>query len=283
LFVKKGTNVMKVRSTLCTLSATLVALGCAQTVRAAQVALGSDYFQTQPGTMFNFGPPIGTVDFTGNSIGPGATDTIVERLADATINGNSIPIQIVALSLESTAPVSIGGFNYNASVTLDPSHLGNDMGMMMIMGSSAGGTFNSFFDVFFEVQFAPINGGPSLAPFFDHVLLNNTGATWSPTPPPGAVIVKGPDDDPVGAVGLPPTAADQMANLHDSCSDPTICLDSTIPEVDFFVVGNVIEDSSGMAHHVVTNSLNTPEPGTFLSLAAFAAGFVWMRLKTKRR
>ncbi len=76
---------------------------------ADNVALGSDYFQTQAGTSFDFGGPIGVVNFMGSPIGPGLTDTIVQRLNDVVINGASGTIQITALSLVSTAPVNIGG------------------------------------------------------------------------------------------------------------------------------------------------------------------------------
>ena len=50
---------------------------------ALDVSLGSDYLQTQPGTSFNFGAGIGVVNFTGLPIGPGLTDTIVQRQQNA--------------------------------------------------------------------------------------------------------------------------------------------------------------------------------------------------------
>jgi hypothetical protein len=81
------------------------------------VALGSDYFQSQAGTQFNFGGPIGLVNFMGLPIGPGNTDTLVQRQADATINGSAIPLQMTALSLESLAPVNVGGSFFDAFVT----------------------------------------------------------------------------------------------------------------------------------------------------------------------
>src|SRR5438876_12000125 len=49
-------------------------------VTSPTVALGTDYFQTQPGTFFNFGPGIGIVNFVGLPIGPLSTDTSVTRL-----------------------------------------------------------------------------------------------------------------------------------------------------------------------------------------------------------
>src|SRR3974390_1931024 len=166
--------------------------GCAN--GAPCVALGSDYLQTQPGSSFNFGTGIGVVNFMGLPIGPGLTDTIGQRQADAFINGGPIPIQLVALSMESTAPVSVGGSFFDVFVTLDPANLGKDVGMMSIMGTLGGGTFTSFFDVFFDAHFAPVSTGQ---PFdvFSSITLSNGGSAWSPTPPPNAVIVNGPFGD----------------------------------------------------------------------------------------
>jgi len=69
---------------------------------ADQVALGSSYFHTSS-TIIDFGGSIGPVSLTGNPIGPGNTDTIIECQADAIINGPAIPIQLRALSLTSIA------------------------------------------------------------------------------------------------------------------------------------------------------------------------------------
>ena len=225
--------------------------GCAN--GAPCVALGTDYLQTQPGSNFNFGPGIGVVNFMGLPIGPGNTDTTVQRQSDADINGGSIPIQITALSMESTAPVNVGGSFFDVFVTLDPKNLGNDRGSMSIMGSLAGGTFTSSFNVFFEANFVPVGGG-SGTPIFNNILLSNGGSAWSPTPPPSAVIVKGP-------------FRDQSANTH-----------AGLPAnfVDFFPcsVAPCTEDSSGAAHHVVQPA-TTPEPSTFLLLGPAGIGLLW--------
>src|SRR5579863_1083480 len=101
------------------------------------VALGTDYFQTQAGTFFNFMGQ--TIPLTGNPIGPGMTDTIIERQSDAVLGGTT-PIQITALSLESVAPVNIGGSFFDIFVTLDPLNLSNDTGALVITGDATGGT-----------------------------------------------------------------------------------------------------------------------------------------------
>jgi hypothetical protein len=83
----------------------LVMLGSSVSAGAADidptvpsVALGSNYFATQPGTHYNFGGGIGDVSLMGLPIGPSNTNTIIQRKADAVLGGPAIPIQMVALS-----------------------------------------------------------------------------------------------------------------------------------------------------------------------------------------
>ena len=232
------------------------------------VALGSDYFQTTAGT-FAVLPGIGLVDFVGNPIGPGNTDTIVQRQADAIINGPSIPIEIVALSLESAAPVNVGGSFFDVFVTLDndgdPIDKGHNTGMMTITGTPAGGIFSSFFDVFFDVTLHPVGGGPNVViPDQDIPMLSNAGAAWSSTPPPGALLVDGVDD-------ALPAVQDQAANHHSN-------LDSN--EVDFFVVNGVQEIAPNEAHNVTTTTV--PEPSPLLVLAMGVVGTAGVVVRRRR-
>jgi uncharacterized protein (TIGR03382 family) len=251
------------------------------------VAAGSDYFQTLPGTFANV-PGIGFVSFMGNPIGPGSTDTIVQRQADADINGAPIPIQITALSLKSTAPVNIGGSFFDVFVNLDTSdQTVHNKGSMTINGTPAGGTFSSFFDVFYDVTATQV-GNPSNTMTFTGVDGGNLSGSniWNPVAPLNAVIVTGP-------------FGDQNANMH-----------TGLPanEVDFFPgsLGNVTVDVPGMSpvgvanflvesvgpndllHHVAgladtpPGILFVPEPGAGSLLAVFllpAAGFLLRRRK----
>jgi hypothetical protein len=172
------------------------------------VVRGTDYFQTVPGvsnvsgTWFDFGGPIGIVDFIWLPVGPGNTDTIVQRQADADLTMPSpIPLRIVTLSLESTSAVDISGSFFRVFVTLDPANLSRDIGTMTVMGNTAtGGTFTSSLDVFFDAHFQPVTTG---SPFdvLSEISLDNFGTSWTPTPPPGAVVVYGP-------------VGDQQANCH---------------------------------------------------------------------
>ena len=237
-------------------------------VTSPNVALGTDYFQTQPGTVFIFTGDIFPhgelqVNFVGLPIGPFSTDTIIQRQADATINDNGITIQIVALSLQSTQPVIINGVLYNVFVTLDPARLAEDTGKLTVHGTLAGGTFDSKLNVFFLANFVPVGGGQGTV-MPGNVMLTQSGGLWSPTPSPRSVIVRGLDDG---------STADLAANLHTG-------LDSQ--EVDFFV-GSLMEQHSGNgAVHIVRVAV-TPEPSSLLLIGpALAAVFLRWKLRHRR-
>jgi hypothetical protein len=247
------------------------------------VALGSDYFATAPGTQFTPADTTTTIPLMGVPLGPGNnTDTIVQRQADAVINGPSVPIQLTALQLESTGPVPLFG-NIPIFVSLDPANLSKDTGTITITGSLSGGTFSSFFDVFFDICTAPgVNGigcgtGTSLGT--GNFALQSQGPQgWLPTPPPDAQEVK-------GAFG------DQAANTHTGLPDN---------EVDFFP-GYTINPATGVppligldglpeltplkecdvrsctdeAHFTVV--AKAPEPGTLALLATGLLGLLGLR------
>ncbi len=118
------------------------------------IPLGSDYIETVQPTFFN---PLGPLNpLAGLPIGPGTTDTIIQRQAncviDLAVNGSncSIPIEMVALSLVSTVDPLVRLRETPGSV-VGTSRSG---GMMTILsdGSGNGGTFDSFFDVFFDLS-----------------------------------------------------------------------------------------------------------------------------------
>jgi PEP-CTERM motif len=233
------------------------------------VALGSDYFATLPGTFFNFGGGIGNVNLMGLPIGPGNTDTIIQRKADAALGGAAIPIQLVGLSLRSTAPVNVGGSFFDVFITLDPANLANDTGTMSIAGNTTiGGTFSSALNIFFQAHFAPLGPG-SAFDVFNQVNVTNSGAAWGPTPPLSDVIVNGPDDG---------TTADQQANKHTGliCTAPTGAC-----EVDFFSLTNVTRTTSTGNFALVESQATAavPEPTSLLLLGAgiIALGLLKLR------
>jgi len=231
------------------------------------VAQGTDYFQTIPGngqsgTFFNFGgyDGIGLVDFMGVPIGPGNTDTEVERLGNAQINGGPVEIQLETLSLESTAPVDIGGYLYNMFIGLNPAD--QSTGTITIMGTTYGGTFTSTLNVYFEASFVPTNGGPPVNPFTNEVTLTNPGATWSSQISSADLLVP-------GALG------NQAANCHTG-TGPYGCLNPNGQDqgyVDFFP-GEFSEcTGSGGCHEVEPASV--PEPSTLLLLGPAVVGIFW--------
>ena len=262
----------------------LVMLGSSMTASAADidptvpsVALGSEYFASQPGTHFNFGGGIGDVNFLGLPIGPFNTDTIIQRKADAVLGGSAIPIQMVGLSLKSAAPVNVGGSFFDVFVTLDPANLANDTGTMAIAGNTTtGGTFASALNVFFQAHFAPTAAG-SAFDVFNQVNITSSGTAWGPTPPAGAVIVNGADDG---------TTADQQANKHSGL----ICTVATgACEVDFFLPtkGTTLVQSSATGNFSLmavgaTTPTPVPEPGSLLLLSSGIIAF-GLRLKWRRR
>jgi hypothetical protein len=227
--------------------------------KADTVVLGSDYLRTLAGTSFNFGAPIGSVDFKGFPIGPGNTDTIVQRTSDVTINDPAGgTLKIVALSLVSAAPVPLLGAP--VYISLDPNHLADDTGQIWINGSAAtGGAFSSTFHLYFDVCTAPgvkgVGCGSGNLLFSGYKIFDTLpGSTWLPTPPLGAVIVSGP-------------VGDQWANLHSGLN----------PDQSDFWPAVTIHDA-GDGRHVVDPAV--PEASTW---AMMLLGFAGLGFLANRR
>jgi hypothetical protein len=273
------------RKTLLCFSTILALTLCATTHTAnAQsgpdsISIGTDYFQTQAGTWFNFGTPFGVVDFKGVPIGPGNTDTIVQRQKGSALTpgGAAVTVntQLTNLSLESTAPLTLGTDSYNAFVTLDPANLANDTGTLQVSLNAAGtgGTFDSTLNVYFDVTFQQVGGPPSPIPTIDgyQQLTSASPTDWSTTPPAsGAWLVSGTDDG---------FSDDQNANIHTGL-DPG--------ELDFWPGvdpsnGQVvpIAETHPFISHIV-DPTPTPEPGPG-SLLLLATGFLGLGILGRKR
>jgi len=200
--------------------------------KADVVEMGTDYFTTLTGTYFNF-PGIGVVDFVGSPAG--GPDTEIQRLRDVSLSGGTTPLRMLELSLVSAAPVTIGGFQYNVNVGLNPAV--PSTGSMQIFGSGAGGTFNSRLNVNFDASFTPVGSGPAIPTVAGSLpLVSIPGSQWSPTPPTGAALAIGPDSPIEGS------PADLPYNMHTG-------LDRG--EVDFFPIAPLTETHPSGAQHVV--------------------------------
>ncbi len=252
---------------------------------ALSILLGSDYFTT-PGdgsTNVNFAglgvpvlAPLGVVGFQGRPIGPGATDTIVERQEDAILPGvgssDTIPIELVALSLESIDPVVIMGTPGRLFVSLTPGQA--TVGTMTINhenpddgGPLAEGTFSStFFDVFFDLTLET-TGGPNFLGSFNFGEPLNGNGFWSHESQPEDLLVSGP-------------AGDQEANSH--TNPPTGFGDFFLAGFDLggAPVERLIVEStpSGNENHVPIPPTQVPAPaGLWLLMTGLGLGAVLKR------
>lgn len=238
-----------------------VALPCQATTT---ILPGFDLFETTTPTTFNgtpfIGVPLGTFNF-GGTIGikpTGTTDTIVQRLGTATFPGPGtappIPIELVQLQLVSAAPVDMGfGFGLHFMTLQSNRSLGeggpgpDSAGQMTVTFGPEGaphGTFDSFFDVFFDLRI----GAPN-APivFSNDLIMSSTGVPWSHQADPGALHVNG---------------ANQLLNGTDISND-------------FWPVVPFTESHPSGAQHSVINP--TPEPSISI-LAILGCGTVlWRR------
>ena len=211
---------------------------------ADRVLLGSDYLHTVAPTSF---APIGNL--ASAPIGPGNTDTIVRRLGNcdlvlATAGSQcTIPIELVALSLFSTT---------NPLIRVRESPTLASPGSMTITsdGSGTGGTFSSFFDIFFELSF---DGGSTFSPGGD-LVLSSSSASWS-TLEQGLLVN--------GLIG------NVSANRH--TDKGTACpLPLPMKCVDFYIPQVVTHLSPTDIHSVMSA---VPEPG---GLALAALGLLLM-------
>jgi hypothetical protein len=236
------------------------------------VAAGTDYLMTFPGTQFN-GIPLTGYPIVG---APGGADTIIQRTSDTVINGGfQSNLQITGLSLANVAD--------DIFITLDPADLALDTGTINVMGSLAGGTFDSTLNVYFDVCMGGDSGtgvGCGAFPFYDGGVLNGStvlsqnGAEW--TSVPAGPLVIGPYSNGVNPynehTGLPSNVVDFFPG------DPGIV---TLPNGQTWNVRSFQESSAGFSEtHVVGELLDpVPEPTSMILLGTGLLGLAGWKKK----
>jgi len=222
------------------------------------VAAGYDLFQSVTGVGSggtNFmgvdftGVPLNTFNFGGTigvqNVGP--TDTIIQRLSTVTVlaPGQSAitGLNVLALQLETTAPTTVFGPLANYFITLTPAATSTGS-MNITFASTAGGTFTSQLDLFFDIHMGALNG-PVVAS--EELMLSNSGAAWGRIPPPGSVLING---------------VNNFLNGNDNSQD-------------FFINPPLIEAHPTAGQHQVQEAGTIPEPsawvmGTIAAVAGLA-------------
>lgn len=224
---------------------------------------GSDYFHTVaaglPGLGSLIGRPGGVDDIRPQYAPlPAAVDTIVERQADCNVSlggSCSIAIELVGLSLQSTD----GSFWVREDINRASSGSMTINYLTLDVNGVASGTFDSFFDVFFQYS---VDGGTNwfametpigLYPGVQPYKLGSNGSAWS--------------SDPNGTLLLTGSVGDQDANGHTGKSPN---------QYDFFS-GEIHEakplDPNGPFHDVVP----VPTPPTVFLIGAGLLGLLRMR------
>ncbi len=156
----------------------------------------------------------GQIDFEGvplTTVPPGeagGADTIVRRLSDTVDlpvgNADTIPIEIVALSLKSVAPITVTGSGgpsqWDVKVCLNgPQPQGN---MTIDLQQAEGGTFDSTLPVIPTLIFTPVGGGTDVVLDCAGLLSPCSGLSLSNQPGPGHFVVKGPGGKDVAGLGI---------------------------------------------------------------------------------
>jgi hypothetical protein len=217
------------------------------------VAAGYDLFETTTGSSYGplgplVGVPLGTFNFGGGSVATGNADTIVQRVSPVTVpaagDTGMTGLVVNALQMETATPINLGNGLNNYFVTLTPTAASTGM-MNITFASTAGGTFTSTLDIFFDVHQGALNGPVVLS---SEAVLSNSGAPWERIPPPGAVVIDGVNHNLDGK--------DMNQDFWPGVPNPN-------PNGQ---LGIVTESNSGLSETHVVTTATTPEPSTWIML-----------------
>jgi hypothetical protein len=229
------------------------------------VLRGFDLFVTDAnGTKVNLGPagvqpfkgvPLGSFDFGNGPVNTFNTDTIVQRLGDASPASPTISLQMVALQLMSVNQFDLGGGTDFHFVTLQSLRGGPlSLGLMTVTFGPEGtphGTFDSTLSVFFDIRVGALDG-PIV--FSGSKTISAFNVPWTHFAPPGAVLIPG---------------INFLLNGQDQSND-------------FFPIGLVMHINPDGSMHTVEVA-GVPEPTTISLFAVGIAGVVASVRKRRRQ
>ncbi len=153
----------------------LLCAGIAPVAGADGINPGPTNLMVGPGPVqIDLGSGPAPVPMQGSQISgqPAGTNMVMNIIAGG-MPPVTIPIEIVALSLQSVSPVMIGSSLFNVSVQAQPGPV--QSGTMTL---NSGGTFTSFFDVFVQITFTPVSGGQDIIQ--TEILPMSLSGTWRP-------------------------------------------------------------------------------------------------------
>lgn len=191
------------RSVFLRITVVLISFLACAAIASAQSA-GYDLFQTGTGTQVDLSSMgVGVVQLTGNPISgaPGNTDTMVQRTQDVPAGGGTVSINVYALSLKSSNPVTFQGQSADVYVTINntggtiststlpqPDSLSASGGSVTVRTD---GTFDSSLTVNADIIF--VKAGTSVTDpnnYLGHgaaptTTLSSTNSSWSTSAPSG--------------------------------------------------------------------------------------------------
>ena len=241
--------------------------------RATDISTGFDLLETRPGAFFDataFG--LGIIPMIGREVGPAFTDTIYSRDNGFTCSippcfGNTVNIHVFAMSLESAAPINIGGsffdlfYDINDTAGLiplstlpQPDVLNPSTGTYTIDELGSVGTYDLSLTISADVILSAVGQGPNYAPALGNsdcsqvvaiggchfsaptIAISATGGTWQTTP--------------------------VLDDAHNA----------TFPAGSFYV-----SDTGNVTGPLPNQVALTPEPAAFVPLAATLCAFALRR------